>query len=411
MMDNIVIDDITLILSAILLAFAIITPFLNGFFRYPKQILAAALSSSETAENSVTPMPEQPEGASAEQETVVPPSLPRLSIILTPHDNAYELERNLPHFLHQDYPAGFEIIVVSRKGDAETDDVLKRFASNEHLYTTYIPDSSRYMSRKKLAVTLGVKAAKNEWVVLTDINCLPTSDQWLQLMARQCTDEKSLVIGYTAYDDATSDFRRFERLHTATYLIREDLQGTPYRHNGSNLLFRKSMFIGGDGYRGNLKLLRGEYDFIVNKYATRSNTAFVFDRNSWMIEQEPTDKSWKNKHLFYLENRKTMVRSFAHRFLFNLDQWALHLNYLFILAAIIYSIFTHHWIVTAMAGLALLTTITLRTLIGKKAIALFDEDINAWKIVPYEIRLLWHTLDNMLKHAHADKNDFISHKI
>ncbi len=50
-------------------------------------------------------------------------------------------------------------------------DFLKRTAAeNPHLYYTYIPESSRYMSRKKLQITLGVKAAKYEWIILTEPN-------------------------------------------------------------------------------------------------------------------------------------------------------------------------------------------------------------------------------------------------
>lgn len=73
---------------------------------------------------------------------------PPVSIIVTPHDKAYELDQHLPLLLEQDYPAPFRIIVVFWRGESDTDDVLKKYAANPHLYATYIPDSSRYMSRK-----------------------------------------------------------------------------------------------------------------------------------------------------------------------------------------------------------------------------------------------------------------------
>lgn len=87
---------------------------------------------------------------------------PPVSIIVTPHDKAYELDQHLPLLLEQDYPAPFRIIVVFWRGESDTDDVLKKYAANPHLYATYIPDSSRYMSRKKLAITVGEKAATTE---------------------------------------------------------------------------------------------------------------------------------------------------------------------------------------------------------------------------------------------------------
>ena len=87
------------------------------------------------------------------------------------------------------------------QNDHETSDVLKRFASNSHLYTTFIPESSRYMSKKKLAITLGVKAAKYDWVLMADICCFPTGDNWLQALARNCQEGKELVVGYTRYEE------------------------------------------------------------------------------------------------------------------------------------------------------------------------------------------------------------------
>ena len=92
---------------------------------------------------------------------------PPVSIIVTPHDKAYELDQHLPLLLEQDYPAPFRIIVVFWRGESDTDDVLKKYAANPHLYATYIPDSSRYMSRKKLAITVGEKAATTEWLFRT----------------------------------------------------------------------------------------------------------------------------------------------------------------------------------------------------------------------------------------------------
>ena len=414
MTEYINIDLITLILSAILLVFALTTPFLNGFFRRPKGVMAAlgdggADWSDEPDGSDGSEESEESDGSDKSEEPEKP--LPPVSIILTPHENGRELEENLPLYLDQDYPSDYEVVVVVWKGDAETEDVLKRFADQPRLYTTYIPDSSRYMSRKKLAITLGIKAAKHEWIMMTDAECRPNTRKWLATMAAMCSDDKQMVIGYTAYDDETPAYRRFERLHTAHYLIREDLCSTPYRHNGSNLLFRKSMFIEQDGYRGNLKYIRGEYDFLVNKYANRTNTALQLTPDSWLTEQAPTEKQWRNKHLFYMESRQHMMRTWRHRLPFNIDQCAMHLNYVLIIAAAAFSIVTQRWLLTAVAAIALVLTVMLRLSICKKSLRLYREDISSWSIIPYELGIVWHQLGYMLKYRKADKYDFISHKI
>lgn len=386
-------DELTIISSIVLIVLAAITPLLNPFFRKTKDI------------------PQEKETEDDEKKTDEKNILPPVSIILTPQDNAQELQKNLDSYLSQSYDAGFEVIVVMWKGDMETEDVLKRYADNPHLYYTYIPASSRYMSRKKLAITIGVKAAKNEWMLISDIECRPDSDKWLETLAHAATDNHNLVIGYTHYDDDTNYYRRFERLHIDLYLIRETQRGMAYRCNANALMFRKTEFLKEEGFRGNLKYLRGEYDFMVNKYASKDSTAIVTDEKGWLTEQEPTDKAWRNKHLFYMENRQHLQRSTPHRLLFNIDQAALHINYLVIMATAIIAVLIQNWIVTGAAALALIITMTMRTLIGKKTLSLFNEDIPAWRIVPYEIAIIWHNLGYKIKYRRADKYDFISHKL
>lgn len=393
-------DNTTLVFGIIVLLLALITPWINIFVRRPKVEWSGQPDDVEDA-----PADDQAESTVSEQ------TLPPISIVITPHENAMELEENLPLFLNQDYPSDFKVIVVAWKSDSEDEDVLKRYSSNPHLYTTYIPDSSRYMSRKKLAITIGVKAAKTEWIVMTDITCRPDSEQWLRTLAGKCTEGNNLVIGYTRYDSETSDYRRFERLVDAFYLMRETKRGKTYRCDSRCLAFRKSDFVKEEGFRGNLKYLRGEYDFMANKYAKPMSVALVTDPNAWMTEEEPTNKQWRNRILFYIENRKHLEHSVRHRIPVVIDQVLLHINWLAIIAAAVFALLTQRWMLLAAAGLALLLSIIIRTAIASRAYGEWDADVPAWKTVFYETGMLWHGLLFRLRYAMADKNDFISHKI
>ncbi len=150
------VDNITMIICALLLLLAAVTPFVNPFFRKP----------------------EEKSGNGCDRE-----GLPPLSVVIYARDNARELKANLPSLLSQAYPPGFEVIVVvDDKTEHETTAVLEQYGMHPNLYKTFLPKSSRYMSRRKLAITIGVKAAKNEWIVLTDAECRPLSDKWLATM-------------------------------------------------------------------------------------------------------------------------------------------------------------------------------------------------------------------------------------
>ena len=383
-------DEITIVTSGILILLAITTSFLNPFFRWNIK-----------------------KGGSIGIEENFPniDKMPPVSIIVTAHDNSQELEKHLPTLLTQNYNAEYQVVIVAELGDSETEDILKRYSQNKHLYTTFIPNSSRYMSRKKLAITIGVKAAKHEWIIITDAYCSPISDEWLKTMARNFNEKNTLVIGYSGYEKKAKPFYRYERLRSSCYLMEEALRSTAYRTNGTNLAFRKSIFMNGNGYQGNLNLIRGEYDFIVNKYAINGKTAVEISPKVWIRDDYQSKEAWYDKHIFYMETRKYLQRSFAHRCLYNIDMLMMYINYIVILLAIAYSIITQKWIISITAGIALLVTILLRVLFAQKTIKRFDEQISLWQIIPFEFGLIWSSLINSLRYKRANKYDFTSHKL
>lgn len=406
------IDTLTLAVGGVVVLIALAAAFLTPF-RW--NISPANDPEDEENDEAAADQPAEPEDATAHQ-----PAEP-LTVLLTPHDNVEQLERNLDAYLTQDYP-DFRVIVVTWKGDHETDNLLKRYARNPRLYTTYIPDSSRYMPREKLAVTLGVKAAKTEWVVLADIACRPDSTQWLRCLAAHCAPptntpsgrlaaKTNLVVSHTRYEDTTPSYRRFERLYKELYLLREARQGQAYRTSSGCLAFRKSEFLREEGYRGNLKYLRGEFDFLVNKYARPGSLALALDRRAWMTEEEPTDKAWRTHHLFYMANRRHLLRSASHRLPFCLHQWALHLPLLLSLAVIALGALTLRPLMAALAAVALLLHIGLRTALARRALSRWGEPMPLMAPYAHELRLLWTALALHHRYRKSDKNDFISHKL
>jgi len=408
-------DYTTIIISVVLLLIALLTSLINPFFRKVRIAEYGVPTSATESEETIDEEEPAEEEVVAIAESIVSdeqqPELPPITIILTPHDNAQELAKNLPLYLNQDYPTDFQVIVVAPQNDHETGDVLKRFAANPHLYSTFIPESSRYMSKKKLAITLGVKAAKYDWVIMADINCYPTNDNWLQAIARNCKENKELVVGYTRYEEETPAYRQFERHYIARYIMREYQRNKAYACPFNALAFRKATFLREEGFRGNLKYIRGEYDFMVNKYAKGSNLAFENSPEGTLIEETPTEKVWLSTHLFYMENRQHLQRTPQHRLLPYIDQTALHGNYLLQCVALAGSLLLGMWTIAVAAGLSLILTIILRLVMAKKALRRFDIDIPAWKIIPYELAIAWKHLGYKLKYHRADKYDFISHKL
>lgn len=399
------IDLTSIVASGILIVLAVISWFANPFFRArnlfsPHQSLDDETLDAENPQAEVQPSKEPPFK-----------KWPRISILITAHDNALELDNHLPTLLSQDYPGIFEVIVVAEKGDGSTEDVLKRYLNNRKLYYTFIPDSSRYMSRKKLMITLGVKAARYEWILLTEASSTPLSDTWLKTFAKNMTDDINLVLGYSNYAKEAPAYYRFEQLRNACYCLNKAKGGIAYRTNSNNVAFKKEEFINKGGYRGNLQFLRGEYDFLVNKYAKREQTAVETDINSWVVDAKPSKKAWRQLHANYLCVRQQLRRNKRFRLIYNFDHCLFHLNYLAILSALVFSILTSRWILTGVAAIMLILTIVIRSRMAKKVLKRSKTEIPIWKVVPYEISILWKTIKYFFWYLRTDKTEFSSHKI
>ena len=180
-----IVDNFTLIISITLIILAIITSLAaNPFFRLHEE--EGKRHDDDTNDN------DESEGNNRTA------NLPCLSVVVVSNGTAEQMDSQLSAILAQDYTPGFEVIVVAVQRDSQTEDVLKRYATKtDKLYTTFVPQRSLFMSRAKLAVTIGVKAAHHEWVLVTDSRYMPQSDQWLKHMAMGCEDDKDIVLGYT----------------------------------------------------------------------------------------------------------------------------------------------------------------------------------------------------------------------
>ena len=267
------------------------------------------------------------------------------------------------------------------------------------------------MSKSKFAVALGVKAAHNEWIVMVNAECRPQSDVWLKTLASRMDSDANLVMGYSNYDSEARGYYRFARLRTMCYLLRRAVGSIAYRTNGTNIAFRRSEFIAQEGYRGNLQLVNGEYDFIINKYAQPGQTRVVTDEDAWIREDCPTPKQWHDRDICYAHIRKFLSRSTAPRILFNFDMTMMYANYAALAASIVLSAVSQRWILLAVTALYLVLTIVLRSLIARKVYVRFGEDIPAWRTVFYELSIVWRQLSTNIRYSRADQYDFTTHKL
>lgn len=345
-------------------------------------------------------------------ESATAPALPPVSIVVVVNDNAPELKDNLPVLLEQDYDGDYQVIVVVDTGDDQTSAVLSQHKDNARLYTTFIPDSSRYMSRRKLAITLGVKAARHPWIMLTDITCRPASSRWLSLMAAHLQEPGiRMVAGYSALSPDDKSSRAYDDAKRQLHSLRRAAKGKSFSVCGQNLLFSKEMFLKGKGFDGNLQHLRGEYCFLADKFSTAGNTAAELSPDAWCIEEPLSRKAWLNKRLFHIDVRPRLHHLGCQKFLRTLSALFLHLVNIALVIALAGGALLEQWVaVGVVAGAVILWTVVIAAMCHR-ALSAFLPHIGALHMALLETGAVWRSLMAWIRYKMADKYDFTSHKV
>jgi biofilm PGA synthesis N-glycosyltransferase PgaC len=206
-----------------------------------------------------------------------------VSVIICARNEADNLEKYLPAVLSQQYPE-YEVIVVDDASTDETDMVLKRLmAQYPNLRTTAIRADKKFTHGKKLAVTIGIKAAKHDIMAFIDADCEPAGDQWLKGMVSGLQDKKQIVLGYGGYTSQKgllNKYIRYDTLIIAMQYLSFAISGFPYMGVGRNMVYRKSFFNKTAGFSRHIHLLSGDDDLFVNENANRQNTAVEFSHGS-----------------------------------------------------------------------------------------------------------------------------------
>lgn len=244
-----------------------------------------------------------------------------VSIVICAKNEYYNLLKNLPLVLKQDYK-DFEVVVVNDASTDETKDLLQDFEREySNLSIVHIAQNLNFFSGKKFALSLGIKSAKNEWLLLTDADCEPISNQWLKNMASVFTSKTDIVLGYTHFKASKGFLNmliRFDNLFYAIQYLSYALIGKPFTGVGRNLAYRKSLFYKSQGFISHYKLESGDDDLFINRVATKKNTSIEIGHDSFTLSESKRGLgSWiiqKQRQSvvarYYKWNTKFLLRKF-----------------------------------------------------------------------------------------------------
>ena len=226
-----------------------------------------------------------------------------VSVIICAKNEEKNLEKFLPSILEQDYP-NYEVIVVNDCSEDETEFVIQRFQKKyKHLKTTSIKKDDKFYHSKKLALTIGIKAAKNDILLLTDADCRAESPQWIEKIQKNFTDKIEIVLGYGGYfpeKKLINNLIRFDTLFIAIQYLTFALARKAYMGVGRNLAYRKSLFFKNKGFASHYHIESGDDDLFINQVANKKNISIEISKKSiTRSTAESTFSAWykqKKRH-------------------------------------------------------------------------------------------------------------------
>jgi len=217
------------------------------------------------------------------------PGLPGLSVIVVAGRGCSNLEACIAAISTQDYP-DFEIIVVATESPEEpTTDIIRLCAEYPNVRTTFTPETASGVSVRKLAITLGVKASTRDFVVVTSANCTPQSNYWLKSIGRHFAGYDDIVLATVrpeaaAYTGFGRRYRSYDRVMDTVRYLAAAVHGHPFRGDGRNIAYRKSLFFENKGFHTSLNMKFGDDDIFVSEIVHRGNSAIEVSPESMLTD-------------------------------------------------------------------------------------------------------------------------------
>lgn len=313
--------------------------------------------------------------AFAKAQKITPKRIP-ISVIVCAKNEEENVANYIPLLAEQNYP-DFEIVLIDNASSDHTLDVFEEFEKKySNVRLVKVENNEAFWGNKKYALTLGIKAAKKEYLLFTDANCYPKSKDWITAMSSQFTDEKTIVLGYSTYERINNSFLnkliRFDNLLNAIQYFSWAKIGRPYSGVGRNMGYKAEEFFNINGFIEHIKIRVGEDQLFINQAANAKNTAISYAPDSFTCSKPET--SFK---LYFDQKRKNIATT---RFLKWVDRFQIRIfncsQLFFILTALILFLFQFEWIL--VLSIFLFRYFVVWIVVGFSAGKLRENDIKLW---------------------------------
>lgn len=212
-----------------------------------------------------------------------------VSVIIPARNEAAVIGHLLQSLQRQTCPP-LEIIVVDDDSEDETSRVAASFTPVQ-----VIRLSGAESRDKKKALGAGIAAAKGEWIVTTDADCVPAPGWLEQLMAKAEKHQALMVAGPVTMPEGHTLLSVFQSLD---FLVLQGVTGalaaggSPALCNGASLAFEKKAFETVGGYQGIDRMASGDDMLLLQKFNRHFPGQLAWLKSKAAIVKTRTESRW-----------------------------------------------------------------------------------------------------------------------
>ena len=260
-----------------------------------------------------------------------------VSVVLTVKNESEQLKENLVYLLEQDYP-DFEVIVIDHVSKDYTRYILKTYQeSYPNLKVVNFLQDVNMFQGKKFPLSIGIKSAKNDIILLTECSCVPKTFTWIREMVENFSPNTHFVMGYSGFKSEKTLLNAFVQYDNLAYTASSfgfALLKHPYTACGKNLSYHRSFFFDKGGFIKHYHIPTGDDDIFVNENATGKNMNICLSKDSYVVSQsKKTFKEWCHQKAKRMSTQK--YYSFIDKMLLSIYPISIVLFYLSAIATLV----------------------------------------------------------------------------
>lgn len=222
-----------------------------------------------------------------------------ISIIICAKNEEATIASSINSIIDQSY-GDFELLVVDDNSTDDTSTIIKSLSAKySKIRLLNIKDKPAHLVGKKYPLSKGIANSEHDWILLTDADCQPASNNWITKMTAHLAKGKKIVLGfspYKTYPGLLNKFIRLESIYTAIQYFAFAIIKKPYMGVGRNLLYHKSLFSSSGGFASHMDIPSGDDDLFIRDAATSENVAICLDPDTFTYsEPEKSLKSLINQ--------------------------------------------------------------------------------------------------------------------